>query len=238
MLTVACYLWFDPRGARNNVYVYGPEHVRALRRQVAAYLTLPHEFVVITDRPQQFSGDDFRAVPMDTRTHLPGTRYAKLATFAPDAADRIGGRILQLDLDTVIVGNLDAIAGRGEDLVLWRNPNYGVPRRARYNTSMVLLKAGSRPEFWTDFDVKRTPAMLAGKWGGTDQAWISHRASSDEAHWTAADGVYGAGRLKDIAPGVGSELPPDARIVFFPGAREPHSPECQAKHPWIAENIL
>lgn len=236
LISVTLFHWYDPRGARNSVYVYGPEHVHSVRRALAKHLRLPHEIVVVTDRPELYDAGAVRAVKLETPTHLPGTRFAKLMIYHPDAAALIGERILCLDLDTVIVGSLDAIVDRPEDLVLWRNPNFGVPRRARYNTSMVLLRAGSRPELWRDFDPARTPRMLARDWGGTDQAWVSHRASPDEAHWTAADGVYGAGRLRDIAPGVGTELPKNARIVFFPGAREPSMASCQAKHPWIAEH--
>lgn len=235
MITVACFLWRDPHGKNNSIYIYGPGHVAMLKRMVERHLTLPHRFVCVTDfHPDQLGG--IETVPLDKATHVPGTRYAKLMMYKPSAAEVIGERILALDLDTVITGSLDAIAGRSEDLVLWRNPNFGVPRRARYNTSMVLLKAGSRTEFWSEFDPASTPAMLRRDWGGTDQAWISHRATPDEAHWTAADGVYGAGRLKDIAPGVGTELPANASIVFFPGAREPGMPSCQEKHPWITQH--
>jgi hypothetical protein len=159
-----------------------------------------------------------------------------LMTFKPDAASIIGERILQLDLDTVIVGNIDHIAGRKENLVLWRNPNFGGHKRAFYNTSILLLKAGTRPEFWTEFNKKKTPPMLKRHWGGTDQAWISHCASRTEAYWTDADGVYGAGRLLDIVPGVQTTLPENARVVFFPGRREPSMDGMLEKHPWISEH--
>lgn len=101
---------------------------------------------------------------------------------------------------------------------------------------MVLLTAGSRPEFFHRFDEVGHPPMLAGYVGGTDQAWVSHLASPNEAHWTNADGVYGAGRLLDIVPGVQTVLPANARIVFFPGRREPGMAEVQKLHPWIAEH--
>ncbi len=235
MITVACYLWFDPNGKNNDLYIYGPGHVRALKSMADRHLSLPHRFVCITDRPAH-DLEGIETIKLDKTNHLPGTRFVKLMTFRPDAGAVIGERILQLDLDTVLTGNIDEIAGRKEDLVLWRNPNFGVRRRARYNTSIVLLRAGSRPEFWTKFDRNRHPAALKKDWGGTDQAWVSHLASPDEAHWTAADGVYGAGRLHDIAPGVGTELPGNARIVFFPGRREPGMPAAQERHPWIKEH--
>jgi hypothetical protein len=234
MITVACFLWHDPQAKHRNLYTYGPEHVRTLKRMVDRHLSLPHEFACITDRPELFAADAaIRPVALDTTTHIPGTRFIKLMAYRPDAGDILGPRILCLDLDTVVTGRLDPLVDRPEDLVLWRNPNFGGRRRARYNTSMVLLRAGARPELWTRFDKRRTPDMLAAYVGGTDQAWVSHVASPDEAHWTDRDGIYGAGRLLDIVPGVQTVLPDDARIVFFPGRREPSLPAIKELHPWI-----
>lgn len=231
MLTVCCFLWFDPQGARNPVYVYNESHVKTLERMVKRHLSMPHEFVCVSDR----SIDGIKTIPLDWTMHIPGTRYAKLMLFRPNGA-LAGKRVLYLDLDTVITRAIDPIVRRDEDLVLWRNPNYGVPGRAFYNTSIILHSCGSRPELWTDFDKLATPYILRKQWGGTDQAWVSHRASKDEAHWTAADGVYGAGRLGDVSPGAGTFLPDNARVVFFPGEREPSMAKVKAKHQWIAEH--
>jgi hypothetical protein len=236
MLTVACYLWFDPLGKNNDLYTYGPEHVQILKRMIERNLMMPHRFVCITDRiASDLPGVD--VISIDKTTHIPGSRYVKLMTFHPDASSIIGERILQLDLDTVITGNLDKVVNcPGGDLVLWRNPNFGVPRRARYNTSILLLRAGSRPDIWNDFNPSVSPRIMAQNWGGTDQAWISARVGDrHDSYWTDADGVYGAGRLRDLVPGVTTDLPSNARVVFFPGRREPGMPETQKRHPWIKE---
>lgn len=237
MITVCCFLWHDPAAQRRHVYSYGVRHVRTLRSMVARHLQQPHRFVCVTDRAGLFAVDrGIETVPLAPATHLPGTRYAKLMLFRRNIAELLGERILYLDLDTVITASIDPLVDRDEDLVLWRNPNFGAPRRARYNTSMILLRAGTRPELVEAFDPHKHPAQLAKEWGGTDQAWISTRVAPDEAHWTDADGVYGAGRLHDIVPGVGTRLPENARIVFTPGAREPSMPATQALHPWIKEH--
>lgn len=235
MLTVAAFWWFDPNGKNNDIYIYGPDHVRTLKKMVERHLSIPHRFVCITDQPaHRLPG--IETVALDKTHHLPGTRFTKLMMYAPDAAETIGERILALDLDTVIVGSLDPLVDREEDLVLWRNPNFGGRKRARYNTSIVLHRAGTRPEFYTKFDKTRHPQILRERVGGTDQAWVSHLASPDEAHWTDKDGVYGAGRLLDIVPGVKTTLPDNARVVFFPGRREPSMPEIKHQHPWLAEH--
>jgi hypothetical protein len=187
--------------------------------------------VVVTDRREKLP--DLRTVPLDKTTFLPGTRFAKLMMFRRDISTVIGERMLYLDLDCVVTGPLDPLVDRGEDLVLWRNPNFGAKRRARYNTSIMLIKAGCRPQLYEKFDPAVHPAKLRKVWGGTDQAWVSVKCSPEEAHWTAEDGVYGAGRLKDIVPGVETELPKNARIVFFPGSREPSMQSVKDRHPWI-----
>lgn len=235
-LTVCCFWWYDPQAKCRDIYEYTSDHVRLLKRMVDHWLTVPHEFVCVTDRPDDLP--DIRTVDLDRATWVPGTRYAKLMLFRRDAAEIIGERILYLDLDCVVTGSLNPLVRRDEDLVLWRNPNFGAKRRARYNSSIILVRAGARPEFYEEFRPDYHPAKLREKWGGTDQAWISHRASPDEAYWDASHGVYGAGRLRDIVPGVGTELPENARIVFFPGSRIPTMPAIQEKHPWIKEFML
>lgn len=237
MITVACFYWNDPFDRCHGIYQYSAQDVRLLRNQVARHLTLPHEFVVITDRVNEDFGGGIRVVPLDRSRFPAGSRFPKLTVFGPKAEKTIGTRILTLDLDTVVVGNLDTIASRDEHLVLWRNPNFGIRRRAFYNTSIMLLRAGSRCEFWHRFDPKTSPDMLARDWGGTDQAWVSHVATRDEAYWDADDGVYGAGRLGDYRPDLAhTVLPDNARIVFFPGRRHPGMKDVQARHPWITEH--
>ncbi|MFP4538471.1 MAG: hypothetical protein ACLFPA_09230 [Dichotomicrobium sp.] len=237
-LTVACCYWRDNQDRCQNAYQYSGEDVSLLRGQVARNLEREHEFVCITDRPGDIE-DGIRTVPLDRRLHIPGGRYAKLQVFRPDAGETIGARILLLDLDTVIVGGLDPLVDRDEDLVLWRNPNFGLKRRAYYNTSIMLVRAGTRTEFYTRFDPKRShdEAARATGWGGTDQRFVSWLAGRHEAHWTAADGIYGAGRLGDYCPGRATTvLPENARIVFFPGRRHPKMAKVRERHPWIKDH--
>src|SRR3990167_7116615 len=193
MLTVCTFLWYDPQGVRNDIYVYDESHVHRLKRMVEKNLSLEHEFICVSDRKI----DGIKTIPLDFTTFVHGTRFAKLMMYAPAGA-LAGKRLLFLHPDTVVTGRLDSVVDRNEDLVLWRNPNFGTPGRARYNTSIILHTAGTRTEFWTEFDRKTTLATVqqATGWGGTDQAWISYRASPEEAHWTDAHGVFGAGRLK------------------------------------------
>jgi hypothetical protein len=234
MITVCAFQWFDPRGKCNHVYVYGPTHVAILKTMVAKHLRQPHRFVVVTNQPELYG--DIETVPLDMTTFVPGTRYAKLMLFRQDIGEVLGERILYLDLDSVIVNALDPLVDRPEPLVLWRNPNHVYPRRARYNTSMMLLSAGVHPALYHTFDPARDPARMKQMTSGTDQAWISDRLGPDMPYWDASHGVYGAGRPGDIVRGVGESVPENARVVFFPGPREPDQAHVRATHPWIAEH--
>ena len=223
MLTVACLYWQDPHKRHGNVYHYTAEHVLMLRAMVARHLERPHRFVCITNEP--LAGAE--TAPLDRSLMKPGKRFPKIGLFRRDAADWLGERVLYLDLDCVIVGSIDAIVNRPEPLVLWRNPGYGrKPQWAPFNTSMILLDAGCRQEIFESFD----PERGVPHWDGDDQDWVSARVPRDIAHWDHTHGVWNQSQIP------GSRLPAGARIVHFPGRRDPSMPEMQQRHPWIAEH--
>jgi hypothetical protein len=235
MLTVCAFLWFDERGKRNDVYRYGGEHVARLKAMLARHLSLPHELVCVTNIPDRVDGV-CRTVPLDMTTFVPGTRYAKLMLFRRDIGDIIGRRILYLDLDCVIVGSLDPVVDRPEPLVLWRNPNARIPGRSRYNSSIMLMDAGCRPDLYEGFNPQRHPTEIRRYTSGTDQAWVSLRCSESNPYWDDSHGVRVASR-KGARNGVGEDLPEGARIVFFPGQHEPGMKSCQEEYPWIPQHL-
>ena len=229
-VTITTYLWADET-RHNRGYVCQPEHVRILKSMVERNTTVPHRFVCVTD--EKIEGVE--TVPMNWATHIPGTVYARLMQHNPDwARENLGDRILSLDVDVAITGNLDSILGRKEDFTIWRNPNFPKPQRAFYQSSVQLFDAGARPELYTDFDPEETPKWVNWRFGGREQAWISERLDWDEAYFDESDGIYGAGRLG--GEGVYSELPDNACIVSFPGARAPWQSAVQEKHQWLKEH--
>ena len=50
LLTVCTFLWHDPQGVRNDIYVYDESHVHRLKRMVEKNLSLEHEFICVSDR--------------------------------------------------------------------------------------------------------------------------------------------------------------------------------------------
>lgn len=99
--------------------VYGPSYVRHIQRQVARHLTVPHEFLCLTDMVV-----DCPSIPLTQG--YPGW-WSKLELF------RLDGPTIFFDLDTFLPVNLDGFAARVEtalesaDLLMLRdfNPRHG-----------------------------------------------------------------------------------------------------------------
>lgn len=238
MLSVVTYLWSSSPESRYTIY--NADHVRRLQRMVARNLTMPHDFVVVTDQPEAFGDDrDIRAVAIDWTKHVPDTCFVRLFTFSPQAKDILGERVLQLDLDTVIVGNLDALIERDEDTVLWRNPRRWslanpdvgyAARLAHFNGSVQLHRCGTACDVWRDFDPKAPNAK-------DDQWLISERFGKDCPYWDDSHGVYRLLHEKRNHVGVGAILPENARIVTFPGSTgKPWINETVVENPWISDH--
>lgn len=231
MLTVVAWRWTPPRGYRST---FAPETVYTLRDMVARYYRPAHRFVCVTDRPDELPGvetislwADCRDIPSPIGHSYPSC-YRRLKVFAPDAGALFGPRLVSLDLDTVIVGDLEPIFDRPEPFVIWGESDF--PHTTPYCGSLFLLTTGARPDVWTRFDPKTSP-RLALKAGcrGSDQGWIAYVLGRHEATWTRADGVYSY--RKHIARN-GGRLPADARIVCFHGRIDPWSYAAQ-QVPWI-----
>lgn len=238
MLTVLTYFWQDRATAHKQPYTV--DDVRRLQRQVARNLSIGHRFAVATDRPELFYGDwDIHPIGLDRTKHVPGTCFVRLMTFHPEGQNFLGERVLQIDLDTLIVGNLDPLVERDEDLVLWRNPSripwddpkWDMLGRPYYNTSMLLHRCGTRPDLWLKFDPKNPICR-------DDQWWLSYLVGRQSAYWDGSNGVYRLGRSDTPGSGVNGSLPDNARVVTFPGSEgkwfEPH---IRQANPWIEQHL-
>lgn len=213
MITVTFFCWYDPAGKYNAQHVYRASNVNHIKREVDRNLTLPHEFVAVSDHTEGFDPDT-RVVPIDRSLIRDGKRWPKLMIYRPDAAELIGRRILALDIDADVHGSLDEIAGRPEEFVGWKNPNKA-PRHTVLNSSVTLLTAGARPQVWNTFDIDEASAFaIADRRGGSDQAHVSRVLGEGEAMWSEQDGIYWS---RDIA----GEIPANARLVFHAGWRKP-----------------
>lgn len=229
MLTALCFLWFDPQGRHNDLFVYDADCVNRLRRMLARHLTLPHELVCCTDIPDGID-PGVRIVPLPAEAKgLAGLR-PKLYAFHPDAARLFGRRILMLDLDVVVCGSLDGLVGRSEPFLAWEGPPNN---RCRYNTSFVLMDGGAFPDVWTRWDPETSPAELAaaGYRDAFDQDWIAHIVGDRGATVPRS----GAG-IESFTPNRFRPLPDVAALVAFNGRASPAMASCRRVAPWIVEH--
>ena len=234
MLTVATYFWTDPKWPQE--IQYNVKDVVTLKDRVNEHLTVPHNFMVITDQMEKFYEiPDIIPAPLDKSIHVPGTAFAKLLTFSPHAKYFLGERVFVMDLDSLPVANFDEVVARKEDLVLWRNPTrlpWNKPKktgRPYYNTSFVLHTPGSFPELYTGFDPENPMAR--------DDQWLVSRLVGPECpYWDSADGLYRIARSDTPGSGIWGMKPKNAKIITFCGSEgKPNNPKVRRANPWIAQ---
>ena len=231
MLDIVTFKWRGPKGYRST---FTAESVNVLRAMVARHYQRPHRFTCVTDDPAGIDSrvrivplwGDHAEVPSPHGIGRPSC-YRRLRLFARDAAELIGPRLVTMDLDAVITADMAPVWDRPEDIVLWA----GTAGKNPYNGSMILLRAGARPQVWEQFDAVASP-LLARSQGylGSDQAWLATCLGANEARWTEADGVYSWRMKLRFNRG---RLPSGARCVFFHGNADPWQDWTQSQAPWI-----
>lgn len=226
MLSVVTAFW---QGKRRPWQTYTPECVNVLARMVQRNLTLPHEFVCLTDQPAAGFDSNIKLASLDKELIPLGNAYPKIAVFKEEPQGISGNGILFLDLDTVIVASIDDVANRPEAIVML--PEFlKSPRHCYYNTSAMLLSKGVCPRVWTLFDRKTSPEFVrkTGK-VGSDQVWISERLGPGCPVWDK-------GEIVSFKYQCQNGVPPNARIVCMHGRFKPWSPAVQKEHPWIVDH--
>lgn len=235
MLKVVCFKWAHRGGFRLASSIenkYTADHVNRLYRSVTENLSIPHEFICITDDP---TGIECKTIPLWDKCLDLGGCYNRLYVFSEDMKDVIGERFACIDLDCVITGSLDEILGRSEDFVINQYLTYRPGREQWYNGGLFLMDAGARKQVWDTFDpdtsVKYIEEQRAkGVLVGTDQAWISHVLGRGEPMFGTSDGVYNFYSLPNT-----NFLPEDAKMVLFAGS---HDPTTSSDKPWVRRHYF
>src|SRR5690606_37323728 len=93
-----------------------------------------------------------------------------------------GDRVVQIDLDTVIVGDLNPLWDRYESFVGWAVKNRFHDRV--FNGSMWMFQAREFSHVWRQFDPLKSPkeALDAG-FLGSDQAVMTMMVGTEQAGW-------------------------------------------------------
>lgn len=250
MITVVTWLWMDDKTYQKK---YAERHVNTLFRMIKRHYRQPFRFICIADpyglEPEVFdNGVELlirpNPVPQLKNPYGEGTPtcYRRLELFGQDLTDLLttrwkayrafepDERIISMDLDVVVTGDLTPIFERPEDFTIWRS----FARQTQYNGSLWSMKPHARPKVWTEFikDPERARERARGAgYYGSDQAWMNYILGPKERCYGEHDGIYSFRRHLKKSP-----LPSDAKIVFFEGLYAPWDPEVQEKHPWIKEH--
>lgn len=168
MLTVLCVRYGNK---------YGKEYVERLRNMVQRHLTLPYEFVCLTDDPSPISG--VRLI-IEPNAGYAKPWWHKVHMFDPSLP--ISGRILYLDLDVLICGNIDKLVLNKEEKDFFGIRDFNrkfIPNWNILNSSVMSWEGGYHPDIWTVFKTDPTKAQrLHG-----DQDWIWQVARSRITFW-------------------------------------------------------
>lgn len=200
IVTICCIKW----GKK-----YGPEYVNALFNMVDRNIHFTAwRFVCFTEDSLGID-ERIRVVPL--LCSYPGW-WQKIGLFQETLPNVPAEKILFLDLDIVITGELDTILNLDADFAICRDwPPEMNSRDLSCNSSVFLLRVGSRPQVWNHFH----PEVMNMRQFPTDQEWITEKipgASMFPYDWTPS---YKLRKLQDA-------VPDGARIVLFHGTPKPH----------------
>jgi hypothetical protein len=221
MLTTACVL--------NSGGIYDAEWVARLKRGVERHLTLPHRFVCLTDMVPEVEAIGVEAIALPES--WPGW-WSKLCLWHP--ACGLTGPTLYFDLDSVVVGSLDAIAAYPHRFTM-AHEFY----RPHLLCSTAMAWSGDYSRIPNDF--AKNPKTFAwaydtllpkeGRVG--DQAFIEDCL----AEWppdTFRD-LFGERSIASYKVHQCQDAPPaDAAVVAFHGRPKP----CDLKTGWVPEQWI
>lgn len=228
LLTILTWLWKKP-GSRTE---YTADHVNIWAAMVSRHLTIPHRIACVTDIPDGIDQHiqiikppgEFEGLETPTWNGDKPNCFRRLAMFRPDAKDIFGEKFVCMDLDSVIAANIDHLFDNDEDFMIYKGTSFDRP----YNGSLMMIKAGSRPQVYLDFSEEN--AIKSGqKYVGSDQAWISYCLGPNEKTWSFKEGICWWQSQYNAQIDIKS-------IMFFPGQMKPWEAVKAGLDNWIIEN--
>ena len=205
-LTITTWLWGNKYGQSDVAKLHG-----GLRRH------LKQKFRFILFSSQAVNPPGIERNPIWDMGLIGQGCFVRLRMFDPEfqVKHKINGRLVCIDLDTVITGHLDPLFDRPEPFIILQGANSVNP--CPFTAALMMVRTGFYSPLWNDFEMSKMDTIPFYEFPD-DQGWIYHKAP-DAAGWKCGkDGVYAFQK-----PGWprGNALPRDARLVTFNGWRSP-----------------
>lgn len=194
------------------------EYVRKLHQMVQRSVRRPYRFVCLTDRPSLIS--EIETIRIPSPAGIKGW-WSKVNLFRSNIG--LSGRILYLDLDTLIVGDLDDIIDYPAPFALAPhagtfNGKDGLAVVKRFNSSVMVWTYGVNYRLYDDW----TPAVAKRLHG--DQDWCGEQmpnAAAMKLEWFP--------RISELG---GNPPNPQAKIVLV---KTPKNEVAAQMYPWVKE---
>jgi hypothetical protein len=233
MLTVVCWKWGS---------LFSAAYVNRLRAALERHLQLQHELVCVTDDATGIDGR-VRIVTLPATFAATPRCRRRMQVFSGEwASDQLGQRLLCVDLDVVLVGNITRLVDRPEPLVCWKVGYAGV-----FSGSWLLMDAGELDGLWRQFeaDPDGYPRKVSQEKVPSDQAMLNAylarcRRKPPVPFWTEAQGLvtyFGEGYARHEHRGVGPgrpQLPRGARVVVLGSADKAVMDD--GRYDWVREH--
>ena len=208
---------------------YGPEYVLRLFAGVRRHLKLNHTFYCFTEDTSGLEGEpDVHTIPLMKGWHGWWNKASLFSRTCP-----LSGRVLYIDLDTVITGSLDNLASYQGDFAILSTDaidNEGIDFCNGYNSSLLLWDADSER-------LGTICEFLAANFA------LIHKFIHRLDHWfemmvIQADTIQGMfpGQIVDYNHSCKDSVPNNARIVIFPLRPKPHEfPSGWIRDAWLTD---
>ena len=148
--------------------VYRMEYVIRLRNMIARHMHRPYTLICFTDQPDRCEGVTFIDA---SDVGLTGW-WAKMLIFSTEWRER--SKIIYIDLDTVIIGDVTPLADVPGELAICESftrlgGNTAYP--CKYNSSVMVIGGGMAGYIWAAFEKRRDELLMRHERYG-DQACI------------------------------------------------------------------
>lgn len=189
--------------------VYKPEHVYRMQQMIQQHYKRPHRFFCITD--EKLEGIETVPMwecPMPQIKGIPSSHF-RLFLFSGQARSIFGHKIVNIDLDAIILKNITSLFTADTFKIVKGISN-------PYNGSLWQITPGAYPELWTDLNAKTAWAANRKRtdegraYYGSDQAVMAYKLPGAPT-WDQEDGIFH----------YNGSIPEQARILFFTGLQKP-----------------